>query len=217
MIFSWGRSPFPLFPSARDSASESWYSSLPQGVGYFPVMHAWHSDVPGFSMLRAMAPSPRKECGRPRSFPASSRRTDRPYHSGPRTPVTRDGSGTMGGGGCGAVNGGPGRKIAVFTRSWDNARGLAVADVTDPANPKKVGEVVSKDFWFRDAEITTDGRWAVAASFPLQRIGRYRYAVVGWVDRLGSWYHDLGKRLAAGQDSGREPDHRVFLAISAAS
>jgi starch synthase (maltosyl-transferring) len=38
------------------------------------------------------------------------------------------------------------------------------------------------------------------ASFPLEALGRYRYTVVGWVDRLGTWHHDLAKRVAAGQD-----------------
>jgi hypothetical protein len=82
-------------------------------------------------------------------------------------PATRAGSKSMGGGGCGAVNSGPGRKLAVFTSVWDNAQGLAVADVTDPANPKKIGELVSPSFRFRDAEITPDGKWAVVANFPV--------------------------------------------------
>jgi starch synthase (maltosyl-transferring) len=38
------------------------------------------------------------------------------------------------------------------------------------------------------------------ASFALEALGRYRYTVVGWVDRLGTWHHDLAKRVAAGQD-----------------
>jgi starch synthase (maltosyl-transferring) len=41
-------------------------------------------------------------------------------------------------------------------------------------------------------------RWH--AAFPLEQIGRYRYTVVGWVDRLTTWRHDLEKRLGAGQD-----------------
>src|ERR1051325_11175404 len=69
-------------------------------------------------------------------------------------PLARQGSDTMGGGGCGAVNSGQGRKLAVITAAWGNAQGLAVADVTDPAKPQKVGEIISNQFWFRDAEIT---------------------------------------------------------------
>jgi hypothetical protein len=81
-------------------------------------------------------------------------------------PATRQGSETMGGGGCGAVNSGPGKKLAVFTADWVNAKGLVVADVTDAKHPHKIGELVSDKDWFRDAEITPDGKWAVVASFP---------------------------------------------------
>ncbi|CAN5642338.1 alpha-1,4-glucan--maltose-1-phosphate maltosyltransferase [soil metagenome] len=38
------------------------------------------------------------------------------------------------------------------------------------------------------------------AWFPLESLGRYRYTVAGWIDRLGTWHHDLAKRVAAGQD-----------------
>jgi starch synthase (maltosyl-transferring) len=41
-------------------------------------------------------------------------------------------------------------------------------------------------------------RWR--AEIRLDAIGRTRYAVVGWIDRLASWERDLRKRLEAGQD-----------------
>nr|MBA2556991.1 alpha-1,4-glucan--maltose-1-phosphate maltosyltransferase [Chloroflexota bacterium] len=41
-------------------------------------------------------------------------------------------------------------------------------------------------------------RWY--ATFPLADLGPYRYTFEGWVDHFGTWQHDLGKRVAAGQD-----------------
>jgi len=38
------------------------------------------------------------------------------------------------------------------------------------------------------------------ATISLEELGRYRYTVVGWVDRLGTWHHDLAKRIEADQD-----------------
>lgn len=86
-------------------------------------------------------------------------------------PLARSGSMTMGGGGCGAVNSGGDRKLAAVAATWDDGQGLAIADVTDPMDPHKVGELSSPQFWFRDAEITPDGRWAVVASFPTRANG----------------------------------------------
>jgi starch synthase (maltosyl-transferring) len=41
-------------------------------------------------------------------------------------------------------------------------------------------------------------RWCGA--FAVERLGRYRYTVEGWVDRFGSWSRDLAKKAEAGQD-----------------
>jgi starch synthase (maltosyl-transferring) len=41
-------------------------------------------------------------------------------------------------------------------------------------------------------------RWR--AGFTVTGEGVWRYTVVGWIDRFGTWWHDLGKRLAAEQD-----------------
>lgn len=41
-------------------------------------------------------------------------------------------------------------------------------------------------------------RWR--GHFSVDALGRYRYAVVGWVDRFGTWRRDLDRRLEAGQD-----------------
>jgi starch synthase (maltosyl-transferring) len=41
-------------------------------------------------------------------------------------------------------------------------------------------------------------RWR--AAFPIERLGRYRYTVEGWVDHFESWQRDFEKKLDAGQD-----------------
>ena len=41
-----------------------------------------------------------------------------------------------------------------------------------------------------------------AASFPVERLGRYEYTVRGWVDPFLTWQRDLQKRHAAEQDLG---------------
>ncbi len=50
----------------------------------------------------------------------------------------------------------------------------------------------------QEMEPLGNDRWR--ASFALAEIGRYHYAVTGWVDHLRTWQHDLVKRLDAGQD-----------------
>ena len=41
-------------------------------------------------------------------------------------------------------------------------------------------------------------RWQ--AAFTVEALGRYEYTVEGWVDRFGSWRHELSKKFGAGQD-----------------
>jgi starch synthase (maltosyl-transferring) len=41
-------------------------------------------------------------------------------------------------------------------------------------------------------------RWQ--AAFPIERLGRYRYTVEGWIDHFKTWQHDLEKKVAAAQD-----------------
>src|SRR5438128_3194054 len=41
-------------------------------------------------------------------------------------------------------------------------------------------------------------RWG--ASFKVDTVGRYEFAVHAWVDHYATWQHDLEKRIAAGQD-----------------
>src|SRR5437764_3039178 len=41
-------------------------------------------------------------------------------------------------------------------------------------------------------------RWR--ASFTVAELGRYRYAVMAWIDHFATWQRDFAKRVAAGQD-----------------
>ena len=41
-------------------------------------------------------------------------------------------------------------------------------------------------------------RWS--ASFVVEAIGRHEYTVEAWVDRFASWFKELGKKVAAGQE-----------------
>lgn len=68
-------------------------------------------------------------------------------------------------------------------------------------------EVRARLLWKRDGE--TDWRWVEMSplgndrwqgEFPTERIGRYAYTVAGEIDRFGSWWSDLRKRIAAKQD-----------------
>jgi len=45
-------------------------------------------------------------------------------------------------------------------------------------------------------------RWR--ASFPIERIGRYRYTIEAWVDHFKTWQHDFDIKLAAKQDMAVE-------------
>jgi starch synthase (maltosyl-transferring) len=42
------------------------------------------------------------------------------------------------------------------------------------------------------------------ASFDVDALGRYEYTVEGWVDRFGSWRHDLSKKFGVAQDVSSE-------------
>ena len=44
----------------------------------------------------------------------------------------------------------------------------------------------------------TNDRWR--GEFTVDKVGRYRYTVEGWIDRFGTWRGDLEKKISAGQD-----------------
>jgi starch synthase (maltosyl-transferring) len=45
-------------------------------------------------------------------------------------------------------------------------------------------------------------RWQ--AAFRVEELGRYEYTIEAWVDRFGSWRHELSKKFGAGQDVSSE-------------
>lgn len=51
---------------------------------------------------------------------------------------------------------------------------------------------------WNEAEMTSLGNDRWRALFPIERLGRYRYTVEGWVDHFRSWKRDLEKKAAAG-------------------
>jgi starch synthase (maltosyl-transferring) len=51
-------------------------------------------------------------------------------------------------------------------------------------------------------EALGNDRWR--AQFSVSDLGRYEYTVEGWVDRFGSWRHELSKKFGAGQDVSSE-------------
>jgi starch synthase (maltosyl-transferring) len=54
--------------------------------------------------------------------------------------------------------------------------------------------------WTRVAfEPLVNDRWR--AEFPVERVGRYQYTIVAWVDHLKTWRRDFDARVAAGQHS----------------
>ena len=66
------------------------------------------------------------------------------------------------------------------------------------------------------------GRWAEAplthvgndrweGSFPVERVGRYEYAIQAWTDRFATWRRDLIKKNDAGQDISLELEEGALL------
>ncbi len=53
---------------------------------------------------------------------------------------------------------------------------------------------------WREARMRPLGNDRFAGTFPVERLGCYRYGVTGWIDRFGSWRDQLERRVAAGQD-----------------
>jgi starch synthase (maltosyl-transferring) len=52
----------------------------------------------------------------------------------------------------------------------------------------------------RRTQMTPIGNDRWRAEFPVQNVGRYEYAVEGWIDHYQTWRGDLIKRIKAGQD-----------------
>jgi starch synthase (maltosyl-transferring) len=57
-----------------------------------------------------------------------------------------------------------------------------------------------KDRRWRSVPLVAEGNDIWSASFAVDRLGTWQYAVQGWVDHFGTWCSDLKKRLAAQPD-----------------
>jgi starch synthase (maltosyl-transferring) len=53
---------------------------------------------------------------------------------------------------------------------------------------------------WRETPMAALGNDAWTASFTVEELGLYEYTVEGWLDRFGSWRHELSKKFGAGQD-----------------
>jgi starch synthase (maltosyl-transferring) len=60
------------------------------------------------------------------------------------------------------------------------------------------------DARWRETPMEALGNDAWAAAFTVEDLGHYEYTVEGWIDRFGSWRHELSKKFGAGQDVASE-------------
>jgi starch synthase (maltosyl-transferring) len=51
-----------------------------------------------------------------------------------------------------------------------------------------------------ETRMTASGNDRWTAAFTVGTLGRYEYTVEGWIDRFGTWRHELSKKFGAGQD-----------------
>jgi starch synthase (maltosyl-transferring) len=57
---------------------------------------------------------------------------------------------------------------------------------------------------WREEPMTAVGNDRWEAAFVVEHLGRYEYTIEGWIDRFGSWRHELSKKFGAGQDVSSE-------------
>ncbi len=113
-----------------------------------------------------------------RAIPLDHDHTDRSLHMGLSSPnwqvVGRDQLATdyhgapSGGYYCGEVSSGE-TKLAVVN-SFTSNTAIVIMDVTDPANPMKVGELILENAHVYDSAITDDGQYAILATSPLDAL-----------------------------------------------
>jgi starch synthase (maltosyl-transferring) len=58
-------------------------------------------------------------------------------------------------------------------------------------------------------------RWQ--GDFTVDALGRYEYTIEGWIDRFGSWRHEISKKFGAGQDLTSELHEGAALVREAAA
>ncbi|HYX83749.1 MAG TPA: alpha-1,4-glucan--maltose-1-phosphate maltosyltransferase [Gaiellales bacterium] len=70
---------------------------------------------------------------------------------------------------------------------------------------------------WREARMRPLGNDRFAGTFPVDRLGSYRYGVTGWVDRFATWREQLERRVTAGQDVRTELEGGALLVDAAAA
>jgi starch synthase (maltosyl-transferring) len=73
-----------------------------------------------------------------------------------------------------------------------------------------------EDAWL-EVPMTEIGNDRWRASFTVEALGGYEYAVQGWVDRFGSWRHDLSKKFGAGLEVSSELEEGAAIVRAAAA
>ncbi|HVL67887.1 MAG TPA: alpha-1,4-glucan--maltose-1-phosphate maltosyltransferase [Vicinamibacterales bacterium] len=60
------------------------------------------------------------------------------------------------------------------------------------------------DEQWSEVPMTAAGNDRYTAGFDVTVLGRYEYTVEGWIDRFGTWRHEVSKKVGAGQDVSSE-------------
>src|SRR5262245_23370556 len=58
---------------------------------------------------------------------------------------------------------------------------------------------VGAETW-RETPMEALGNDEWRASFTVERLGRHEYTIAAWIDRFGTWRHELSKKFGAAQD-----------------
>jgi starch synthase (maltosyl-transferring) len=86
-----------------------------------------------------------------------------------------------------------------------------VADGHDVVRVALLHKPPGEQEW-REIEMSHGGNDAWRASFPAVALGRHRYTVEAWIDRVATWRHGYDKKLAAGVDVTLEAREGELLA-----
>jgi starch synthase (maltosyl-transferring) len=73
------------------------------------------------------------------------------------------------------------------------------ADGHDALRSRLLFRHASEEVW-REAELTPQFNDWWRSTFVVEKLGRYFFTILAWIDRFGTWRRDLRKRVDAGQD-----------------
>src|ERR1041384_1112298 len=77
------------------------------------------------------------------------------------------------------------------------------ADSHDSVAAELLYRFHSDDAWLRSPmTVVSQDRWR--GNFQASKLGEYHYTVEGWIDRFGSWRHDMLKRIDSAKDAFAE-------------